>query len=655
MVIPAVVTMACYYWHHSRHLTDPSRKYLDNIFEKICHDKNGEFMMIPILFPPLLEEFFEWIYNICASKQYPKRNYSLIGLDENPLAKIQNNFDLLTILENYFDIKIDPKSILFKLFNVDDTDLRNYDEKIGKDNGTTAEKELIDLENNSKSFTDFNEKRKFGNGSNYLPLSDKLTNSFDENSRISRLIAYFGQTELGQVILIRTAVALSIFKLFQKGWQGKILKELHLHQFRLHELRIRKDKNQRYLAELKYFNIRQLKNPMTKIENAAIETLRSSRSKIIQQRSLKAQIPITSNEAEIGRTLFKSSTGSGWTEFNFWKPVIESSVPLESLVVDEPNQEFVEALQYVRGQYVLHDSKNRTEQSMIRDINTESLRHIYLQRLILDFADVFELIDEIENESLDQMRIFEDEIRKHASLRYLLYYIATSLLHRGQIDKNTVHRILSSKAHSQSPLGRLLAATKSRKIDSNEASTELTELAGSRLTDDLAETANKLRQTNEARSMFGIKPIKETLRNRSGSIFWALVARRRDVIKYKVHKKRFKYDMYFDSLSDSLVDQSWRAELIEMLALHPEITTQHIELIKGTRNIFDAQMQLKIILFDLSDAIYDRENWRSLSTPVIRRTHFCTLKLMNNSLDHQDLLILDRIVENCRKSQMKAS
>lgn len=133
------------------------------------------------------------------------------------------------------------------------------------------------------------------------------------------------------------------------------------------------------------------------------------------------------------------------------------------------------------------------------------------------------------------------------------------------------------------------------------------------------------------------------------------MARERDMYKYKRHKRRFKYDMYFDSLAnvvDSKVGKAtkkgWKIELIELLALHPEITAKDIQLIKGTRNIFDAQMQLKIILFNLSDSVYDSSNWKSLSTPDIT-LHYCTLKLMNSSLDHQDLLILDKIIENCRK------
>lgn len=126
------------------------------------------------------------------------------------------------------------------------------------------------------------------------------------------------------------------------------------------------------------------------------------------------------------------------------------------------------------------------------------------------------------------------------------------------------------------------------------------------------------------------------------------MARERDMYKYKRHKRRFKYDMYFDSLANEVVAKDWKIELIELLALHPEITAKDIQLIKGTRNIFDAQMQLKIILFNLSDSVYDSSNWKSLSTPDIT-LHYCTLKLMNSSLDHQDLLILDKIIENCRK------
>ena len=158
-------------------------------------------------------------------------------------------------------------------------------------------------------------------------------------------------------------------------------------------------------------------------------------------------------------------------------------------------------------------------------------------------------------------------------------------------------------------------------------------------------------QSVETLSMYGIKPVKETLRNRSGSIISAIMARERDMYKYKRHKRRFKYDMYFDSLANEVFDQDnpiWKTELIELLALHPEITSYDIQLIKGTRNIFDAQMQVKIILFNLSDSVYDSANWKSLITPDIT-LHYCTLKLMNSSLDHQDLIMLDKIVENCRK------
>ena len=581
--------------------------------------------MIPFLCPPLIEEILEQIYMVCvrsfatdAKERYPKRNYSLIGLDENPLTIIRNNFNFITKLANYFNLKLEVKPIS-EWFIGDDTEKRRKIEENLKKQGTSLEQEMIALENKTKrDYERFMETISVENESNYLPLSDQPMASFDENSFVSRLYAYFVNTELGKAIAIRTFAAGIMFAIIRTTWTRKILKELHLHRFRLHELRIRKDDNQRYFAEMKHFNIRQMNNPMENFERVFMEKSHSIKSKLMQHRSLKARIPITSNNAEIGWTSFKASTASGWTKFDFREPVIKSSVPLEDLVVDKPTQEFVEALEYARGKYVQRDPKTRTERLLIRDSNIESLRHIYLQRLIIDFADVFDLIDEIENEFLEEMRIFATKVRKN--------------------------RDLLSRINSQSILGQILTTRKATKAlnPSDSTSNELT----------LSEKAAIADQSVETRAMYGIKTIKQTLRNRSGSAVSAIVAREREVLKYKRHKRRFKYDMYFDSLADSLVDQQWKMELIELLALHPEITNHDIQLIKSTRNIFDAQMQLKIILFNLSDAVYDRENWKSLTTPDIT-THYCTLKLMNNSLDHQDLLILDQIVENCKKYGIK--
>ena len=604
---------------------DPSKDEVGWLLEKICMDKNGQFVMIPILFPPLIEEIFEQIYTVFvrsfatdAKERYPKRNFSLIGLDENPLAIIQNNFNFITKLANYFDLKLEVKAIS-EWFIGDDTEKRRTMEENLKKQGISLEKEMTALEDMTKNkYERFKETVRVDNDSNYLPLSDQPMNSFDENSFISRLYAYFLNTELGGAIMIRTFIAGSIFAIIRTTWTRKILKELHLHRFRLHELRIRKDDNQRYFAEMKHFNIRQTKNPMENFDRAIMEKSHSIKSKLIQQRSLKARIPITSSNAEIGWTSFKASTASGWTKFNYREPITKSSVSLEDLVVDKPTQEFLEALEYARGKYVHRDPKTKTERLKIRDTNIESLRHIYLQRLIIDFADVFDLIDEIENEFLEEMRIFASKVRKN--------------------------RDLLSRINSRSILGQILTSRKATKaLNTSDSTTkELT----------VSEKPAIADQSVEARAMYGINPVKETLRNRSGSVVSTMIAREREFMKYKRHKRRFKYDMYFDSLADSLDDQQWKTELIELLALHPEITNHDIQLIKSTRNIFDAQMQLKIILFNLSDAVYDSENWKSLRTPDIT-THYCTLKLMNNSLDHQDLLILDQIVENCKKYGIK--
>ena len=572
--------------------------------------------MIPILCPPLMEELVEQIYKIFmrsfavdARECYPRRNYSLLGLEENPLDIIQK-LNPIQKLRDHYDIKLDANSIL-KLFTGENTDLRSVEENLKK-SGTTLENEMIALTAEAQnSVRKFEEIVTVKNGSKYQPLSDEPMESFDQKSKISRLHAFMLKSELGQAITLRALIAGSIFALGRNALQKKILKELHLHRFRLHELRIRKNKNQRYFAEMKHFNIRQMKNPMEYFETVAMETMHSIKAKFMLRRSLKARIPMISDEAEKGWTSFKSSTASGWTKFNFHQPVTEVSTPLENLVVDQPKQEFVEALEYARGQYVLRDPKNRTEQLMIRDQNIESLRHIYLQRLILDFADVFDLIDDIENEFLQEMRIFEKQFQKN--------------------------RKILDRIPSQSLLGQVITLRKSVK-ESKNTSNEMAVSQQQRLPDQSVETL----------SMYGIKPIKETLRNRTGSIFSAMVARERDVYKYKRHKRRFKYDMYFDSLANEVVDQHWKTELIELLALHPEITTNDIQLIKGTQNIFDAQMQLKIILFNLSDSVYDSANWKSLNSPDIT-LHYCTLKLMNSSLDHQDLLILDKIIENCKK------
>ena len=86
--------------------------------EKLCLDKNDEFLMIPILCPPLMEEFFEQIYKIFIRsfavgerERYPKRNYSLIGLDENPLAIIQK-LNPIQKLRDHYDIKLDANRIM---------------------------------------------------------------------------------------------------------------------------------------------------------------------------------------------------------------------------------------------------------------------------------------------------------------------------------------------------------------------------------------------------------------------------------------------------------------------------------------------------------------------------------------------------------------
>ena len=616
--------MISYFWYCNRKHIDSSQDEMGWLMEKLCLDKNDEFLMVPILCPPLIEELFEQIYKFFIrsfaegeKERYPKKNYSLIGLDENPLAIFQNLKPLQKILDHY-DIKLDANQII-RLFTSENTDLQSIEENLEK-SGTTLEKEMNARTDEAQSSV-----RKFQNlvtvenGSKYLPLNDKPMESLDDNStRISRAHSYLLKSELGQAITVRVIIAGAIFSLVRSAWKKKILKELHLHRFRLHELRIRKNKNERYFAEMKHFNIRQMKNPIEYFEKVTMETMHSVKAKLMLQRSLKARIPIISDEAEKGWTSFKSSTASGWTKFNFHQPVTELSVPLENVVVDKPKQDFVEALEYARGQYVLRDPRNRTEQLMIRDQNVESLRHIYLERLILDYSDVFNLIDEIENEFLQEMRIFEKKIRKN--------------------------RTILDRIPSQLRLGQWVITIRNHQI--KKSNNELMESQKQAITDPSVETL----------SMYGIKPVKETLRNRSGSIISAIMARERDIYKYKRHKRRFKYDMYFDSLANGIVDQESRRkienrrkiELIELLALHPEITAKDIQLIKGTRNIFDAQMQLKIILFNLSDAVYDSSNWKSLSTPDIT-LHYCTLKLMNSSLDHQDLLILDKITENCRK------
>ena len=617
LVIPTQLTMISYFWYCNRKHT--SKDEIGWLMEKLCLDKNDEFLMIPILCPPLMEELFEQIYKIFIRsfavgerERYPKRNYSLIGLDENPLAIIQK-LNPFQKLRDHYDIKLDADSIMstiMRLFTTENTDLRPIEENLEK-SGTTLAKEINAVTEEAQSSV-----RKFGNlvtvenESVYLPLNDKPTESVDVNSTIFRAYSYLLGSELGQAITVRALIAGSIFSLVRSAWQKKILKELHLHRFRLHELRIRKNKNHQYFAEMKHFNIRQMKNPVEYFETVTMETMHSVKAKLMLQRSMKARIPIISGQAEKGWTSFKSSTASGWTKFDFHQPVTEFSTPLENLVVDKPRQDFVEALEYARGQYVLRDPKNRTEQLMIRDQNVESLRHIYLQRLITDFSDVFDLIDEIENDFLQEMRIFEKQIKK---------------------NKNILDKI-----PSQSLLGQVLTIRNHEKT-SNDTSNELMVSQQHAIADQSVETL----------SMYGIKPIKETLRNRSGSIISTMVARERDMYQYKRHKRRFKYDMYFDSLANGVVDQHWKTELIELLALHPEITNNDIQLIKGTRNIFDAQMQLKIILFNLSDSVYDSANWKSLSTSDIT-LHYCTLKLMNSSLDHQDLLILDRIIQNCK-------
>ena len=52
----------------------------------------------------------------------------------------------------------------------------------------------------------------------------------------------------------------------------------------------------------------------------------------------------------------------------------------------------------VKGKYVKRDMKNKTEEILIKDADLESLRHVYLRRLILDFSDVFDLIDDFEDD-----------------------------------------------------------------------------------------------------------------------------------------------------------------------------------------------------------------------------------------------------------------
>ena len=598
--------------------------------EKLCLDKNDEFLMIPILCPPLIEECVEQIYKFFIrsfaegeKERYPKKNYSLIGLDENPLAIFQNLKPLQKILDHY-DIKLDANQII-RLFTSENTDLQSIEENLEK-SGTTLEKEMNAMTDEAqRPMRKFQNLVTVENGSKYLSLNDKPMESLDDNSTISRAHSYLLKSEVGEAITERALIAGMIFSLVRYTWQKKILKELHLHRFRLHELRIRKNKNERYFAEMKHFNIRQMKNPVEYFEKVQMETMHSVKAKLMLQRSLKARIPIISDEAEKGWTSFKSSTASGWTKFNFHQPVTEFAVPLENVVVDKPKQDFVEALEYARGQYVLRDPRNRTEQLMIRDQNVESLRHIYLERLILDFSDVFNLIDEIENEFLQEMRNrIHFEKQKQEDWK---------ILDRIQHQLNRIH-----SQNSQSLLGQLITIRNHKIKKSNNTLNELMESQKQAITDPSVETL----------SMYGIKPVKETLRNRSGSIISAIMARERDMYKYKRHKRRFKYDMYFDSLANEVVAKDWKIELIELLALHPEITAKDIQLIKGTRNIFDAQMQLKIILFNISDSVYDSSNWKSLSTPDIT-LHYCTLKLMNSSLDHQDLLILDKITENCRK------
>ena len=50
--------------------------------------------------------------------------------------------------------------------------------------------------------------------------------------------------------------------------------------------------------------------------------------------------------------------------------------------------------------------KNKTEEIIIKDADLESLRHVYLRRLILDFSDVFDLIDDFEDDLICKMRIY---------------------------------------------------------------------------------------------------------------------------------------------------------------------------------------------------------------------------------------------------------
>ena len=148
LVIPTQLTMISYFWYCNRKYT--SEDEIGWLMEKLCLDKNDEFLMIPILCPPLIEEVFEQIYKIFIrsfavgeKERYPKRNYSLIGLDENPLAIIQK-LNPFQKLRDHYDVKLDANSIMstiMRLFTTENTDLRPIEENLEK-SGTTLAKEI---------------------------------------------------------------------------------------------------------------------------------------------------------------------------------------------------------------------------------------------------------------------------------------------------------------------------------------------------------------------------------------------------------------------------------------------------------------------------------------------------------------------------------
>merc|ERR1719204_2641218 len=183
--------MICYFWYCNRKHIDSSKDKIGWLMEKLCLGKNDEFLMIPILCPPLIEELFEQIYKmfirsfaVGEKERYPKRNYPLIGIDENPLAIIQKLNPLQKIRDHY-DIKLDNNFIM-RLFASENTDLRSIEENLEK-SGTTLEKEINAVTQEAQSSVrKFQNLMTVENGSKYLPLNDKPLESLDDNSTISR-------------------------------------------------------------------------------------------------------------------------------------------------------------------------------------------------------------------------------------------------------------------------------------------------------------------------------------------------------------------------------------------------------------------------------------------------------------------------------------